>query len=72
MDTVIVFLDNDLPDDDLGNDNLITLGFVTVDAIRKKSNRKNIISFIADVCISAFVRCRFLLKFICSVLLISQ
>jgi hypothetical protein len=49
MVTEMVFFDTACPDDDFGNKSLITLGLVIAEAMRKKSSRKNMISFIAEV-----------------------
>src|SRR5690606_41662025 len=55
IDTVIVFFANDCsPELDLGNRSFTTCGLATAEAKRKNNIRKNIISFNAAVCTSAF------------------
>ena len=46
MDTGIVFFDIALPDDDFGSNSLITFGLARVEMIRKKRNKKNMMSLI--------------------------
>src|SRR6185503_5155300 len=72
MVTLTVFLDIAFPDCDFGSNNLITFGLVSVEAMRKNSSRKNIISFIAEVCTSAETPFWLFLKFICLVPLTGQ
>ena len=72
METEMVFFCIACPEDDFGSSSLITFGLVIADAIRKNSNRKNMISFIAEVWISADIRPCLFLRFICLVLLTGQ
>src|SRR6185312_8070839 len=72
MVTEIVFFETDWPEDDFGSNSLITFGLVIADAIRKNNSRKNMMSFIAEVWISAEIRPCLFLRFICLALLTGQ
>ena len=47
------FFDTDFPVEDLGSNNFTTFGFTTVEAIKKNSIKKNMMSLIEEVFTSA-------------------